>query len=529
MVDQLGSSDESLDVIGTGHVRFLVNETERMRIAATGYVGIGTDNPQYHLHMYSTGSSVGFSAETTQTTGFAYARIGSDGGNLWMAARGSAATGTTLGNPNADMSQIYSINQNLAIGTYNTGDLVFGTFNAERARFKGANLGIGTNNPQRTLHVESPLPWIRISDSDSTSVVDATAVLEYYDRAVNALGYVGFTSNGDSNLEIRNITYADLEFWTNNTNRMVISKDGNVGINQPSPAALLDVSGDGTAIRSKIATAASYNHIEVASNTAASMYLRTYGSSSAGTLFGTSRSGKMYLISSGGDLGVGTLTGNNLVLGTNNVNRITIDPSGTTRLHNRLIGGFGVDATTGALDFNDASNATPGFGATLLYTGTAANAPPVTGYWHTMGVEYSTKDGTGQLTQLAIPYAHSSSIPNSIWYRGRMTGVWSGWYRLINETEAGIASLGGHWGTESLRATKVASRANWLNVSGAVTGSAPQIESQGGDTDVDLRLTAKGTGKVRFGTHAATADAAITGYIEIKDAGGTTRKLAVID
>jgi hypothetical protein len=41
-------------------------------------------------------------------------------------------------------------------------------------------------------------------------------------------------------------------------------------------------------------------------------------------------------------------------------------------------------------------------------------------------------------------------------------------------------------------------------------------------------LTPKGTGNVRFGTFTVNADTAITGYITIKDAGGTTRKLATI-
>jgi hypothetical protein len=41
-------------------------------------------------------------------------------------------------------------------------------------------------------------------------------------------------------------------------------------------------------------------------------------------------------------------------------------------------------------------------------------------------------------------------------------------------------------------------------------------------------LEPKGTGVVQFGTHTGTADTAISGYIEIKDAGGTTRKLAII-
>ena len=33
---------------------------------------------------------------------------------------------------------------------------------------------------------------------------------------------------------------------------------------------------------------------------------------------------------------------------------------------------------------------------------------------------------------------------------------------------------------------------------------------------------------VKFGARTASGDAAITGYIEIKDSGGTVRKLAVI-
>lgn len=47
-------------------------------------------------------------------------------------------------------------------------------------------------------------------------------------------------------------------------------------------------------------------------------------------------------------------------------------------------------------------------------------------------------------------------------------------------------------------------------------------------TNVDLRLLALGAGKIRFGSLTANADAPVTGYITIKDTGGTLRKLAVI-
>ena len=70
--------------------------------------------------------------------------------------------------------------------------------------------------------------------------------------------------------------------------------------------------------------------------------------------------------------------------------------------------------------------------------------------------------------------------------------------------------------------------ANYGAVTGNVAGSAPSFSVGGSDTNIDLALTPKGTGVVTFGTHTANADTAISGYITIRDAGGTLRKLAVI-
>lgn len=49
-----------------------------------------------------------------------------------------------------------------------------------------------------------------------------------------------------------------------------------------------------------------------------------------------------------------------------------------------------------------------------------------------------------------------------------------------------------------------------------------------GDDNLDVRLTPAGTGNVRFGTHSGVAAELVTGYITIKDSGGTSRKIAVI-
>ena len=63
----------------------------------------------------------------------------------------------------------------------------------------------------------------------------------------------------------------------------------------------------------------------------------------------------------------------------------------------------------------------------------------------------------------------------------------------------------------------------------ALTRAAVTVETAGtGTDDIDLTLTPAGAGVVRFGTHAGVAAELVTGYITIKDAGGTTRKIAVI-
>lgn len=55
-----------------------------------------------------------------------------------------------------------------------------------------------------------------------------------------------------------------------------------------------------------------------------------------------------------------------------------------------------------------------------------------------------------------------------------------------------------------------------------------RLDAKGASTDIDVRLVPKGAGLVRFGTFTAAVNGPVTGYIEIKDAGGTTRRLGVV-
>lgn len=69
----------------------------------------------------------------------------------------------------------------------------------------------------------------------------------------------------------------------------------------------------------------------------------------------------------------------------------------------------------------------------------------------------------------------------------------------------------------------------FLHIYGRGSGSAPVVAAAGSDTNIDIALVPKGSGVVMFGTRTANGDASITGYLTIKDSGGTTRKLAIID
>ena len=83
-------------------------------------------------------------------------------------------------------------------------------------------------------------------------------------------------------------------------------------------------------------------------------------------------------------------------------------------------------------------------------------------------------------------------------------------------------------GSSQVLINNTTSAINQLGLTGSTTGQACSIITQGSDTNIDLALTPKGTGRVKFGTYTANMALTIQGYIEILDSGGTLRKLAVI-
>lgn len=101
----------------------------------------------------------------------------------------------------------------------------------------------------------------------------------------------------------------------------------------------------------------------------------------------------------------------------------------------------------------------------------------------------------------------------------------------LNLSSKGASSVQIMTGAGSRKQFEVMDRASVANsiwVRGGATGSGATLGAQGSDTDVDLVLQPQGAGVLRFGTRTAIGAETITGFITIKDSGGTTRKLAVV-
>ena len=105
----------------------------------------------------------------------------------------------------------------------------------------------------------------------------------------------------------------------------------------------------------------------------------------------------------------------------------------------QVTGGFGAQTTGGTKDWNDISNIRSGSGYTLLL-GNAGNGPGPGTYFHPFNFEYSSKDGSGNMTQLAIPYGATSHMNAGMFMRGRYSGTWSPWMKILSEDSSGNVS-----------------------------------------------------------------------------------------
>ena len=246
------------DVFGTG-------DTEKLRITSTGNVGIGTDNPGAILHVRGSTSPRIENTGTISLIRFQNSSAenvfyGSDADNaviytqstekLRVTSSGRFGIGTS--NPNATVDiqtssaelRLTSIGQNrsvflnsatgLQIQQIGSQNITFETNGVERVRINSlGNIGIGTDNPDRLLHLGSTgAPVIKISDYDT-----GVPAPSYAEMSFNGGNMVFSADAGDVSGSTR------VAFEIDGDEKVRISSTGNVGIGTDNPSQKLDVNG----------------------------------------------------------------------------------------------------------------------------------------------------------------------------------------------------------------------------------------------------------------------------------------------
>ncbi len=195
-------------------IRFDTAGSERMIITEAGLVGIGTDDPDNTLHISSSGDT--------------HLKIQSDGGSYPALKMKSGAAGSTYVWTPADTSDI-----RLYAG------------GADRMHIDNdGNVGIGTTDPQTTLHIVSDVMQFRVEDTttDYTYTIDCEGakVVTHFGGVDDEAAFMSFGAYGGINKLDTSIRDFHL-FGSNTTTGFYLDESaGNFGIGTTTPKTGLD-------------------------------------------------------------------------------------------------------------------------------------------------------------------------------------------------------------------------------------------------------------------------------------------------
>jgi hypothetical protein len=147
------------------------------------------------------------------------------------------------------------------------------------------------------------------------------------------------------------------------------------------------------------------------------------------------------------------------------------------------------------------------YGASSPVVGTGTTASPGTGYG--LGIENSSQGSINFRTAPAIEQfrvAHTASAVNYVQVTGAATGGRVSLRPEGSDTNIGLTLSSKGTGTIDLRTSSLginqlvvlhtASAVNYVTTTGSIASASPRISVDGSDTNIDLALTPKGTGRV---------------------------------
>jgi hypothetical protein len=221
-----------------GWLGLATNGTERMTIAPTGDVGIGTTTPS-SLTEISSGTNgdavLTISADTDNNDE-------NDNPGIHLTQDGGAVTAYIGLEGNTPGTQGTNTTENaLMVGTEQDHDVQILTNDIVRMTIDHTgNVGIGTATPSSNHVLSMFSSKATVGEVVGVKMSNANAV----DLEIGVTG-AAYTGVGQSNAGLINVVdLQPLIFGTNNTERMRILQTGNVGIGTITPGATLDVVGE---------------------------------------------------------------------------------------------------------------------------------------------------------------------------------------------------------------------------------------------------------------------------------------------
>ncbi len=259
------STNPASDFVGTTDAQPLVlrtNNSERVRIAAGGNVGIGTTNP---LSLLSVGPNSAFRVNASGQIEAAAGIVSAgdidfaalSAGGLVSAAVGTGRLSIALGGTDYELPLTFSNGLQRSVNSVGLGGSMTTNTVIANAGFNlvvsgSGRMGIGIGNPQVKLDVDGALRLGGAAMATSGVIRWSGTDFEGHDGTQwrsftgGGTGGAGWNLNGNSATSasfLGTINAQDLRLRVNNVQRLLITTAGNVGVGLTSPQQMLDVAG----------------------------------------------------------------------------------------------------------------------------------------------------------------------------------------------------------------------------------------------------------------------------------------------